>query len=214
MWTSVPQMPVRITLIKTSLIPILGTSISSSQSPCSRLLFTSAFTYTTIANRGSRENRNSGQTASSLRGDHGIPDSRVCGAGRRLGIDVTLATDRCGRHGRSVGRRRPPGEIRPPHGEHAGGLGRHALRWRGGGGRRSGGSGGAGRGDVRRPVPSARDGARLPRQVPGAPTLRGGGYAHSLVLSCAADGDAGRCGGAGATTLACSSRWGSRPAAA
>src|SRR6187200_2471652 len=44
MWTSVPQMPVLETRIKTSLIPISGSGTSSSQRPGSARLLTSAFT--------------------------------------------------------------------------------------------------------------------------------------------------------------------------
>jgi hypothetical protein len=43
MWTSVPQIDAIFTRIRTSLIPISGTGTSSSQSPGSGLLFTSAF---------------------------------------------------------------------------------------------------------------------------------------------------------------------------
>src|SRR5580698_5541284 len=43
MWTSVPQIEAFFTRIRTSLIPISGTGTSSSQSPGSGLLFTSAF---------------------------------------------------------------------------------------------------------------------------------------------------------------------------
>src|SRR6266704_6385856 len=43
MWTSVPQMPVRSTRIRTSLMPILGSGTSSSQRPVSDFLFTRAF---------------------------------------------------------------------------------------------------------------------------------------------------------------------------
>src|SRR5260370_22171254 len=43
MCRSVPQMPARRTLIRTSLIPISGSGTSSSHSPGSRLLLTSAF---------------------------------------------------------------------------------------------------------------------------------------------------------------------------
>ena len=44
MWTSVPQIPVMPTRIRTSLIPISGSATSSSQTPGSARLFTSAFT--------------------------------------------------------------------------------------------------------------------------------------------------------------------------
>src|SRR6185437_4053183 len=43
MCTSVPQMPVFWTRMRTSLIPIVGSGMSSSQRPRSRLLFTNAF---------------------------------------------------------------------------------------------------------------------------------------------------------------------------
>src|SRR6202790_4619577 len=43
MCKSVPQMPARRTRINTSLMPIVGWGMSSSQSPGSRLLLTSAF---------------------------------------------------------------------------------------------------------------------------------------------------------------------------
>src|SRR5579885_2963965 len=43
MWTSVPQIPARRTRIRTSLMPVLGASISSSHKPGSRLLLQSAF---------------------------------------------------------------------------------------------------------------------------------------------------------------------------
>src|SRR5580692_2505086 len=79
-------MPVRSTLINTSLIPILGTSMSSSQSPCSRLLFTNAFTYTTIA---------VGMRLLLFAATTGYQIREFADAARRLGIDVTLATDRC-----------------------------------------------------------------------------------------------------------------------
>src|SRR5712692_7228608 len=42
MWRSVPQMPVRRTRIRTSLMPIFGSGTSSSQRPGSLLLLTSA----------------------------------------------------------------------------------------------------------------------------------------------------------------------------
>src|SRR5690349_7102103 len=54
MWTSVPQMPVRRTRIKTSLMPICGSGTSSSHSPGSRLLLTSAFMVDAIPHRGTR----------------------------------------------------------------------------------------------------------------------------------------------------------------
>src|SRR6516164_216630 len=43
MWTSVPQMPVRNTRMRTSLMPISGRGTSSSQRPGSACLLTSAF---------------------------------------------------------------------------------------------------------------------------------------------------------------------------
>src|ERR1035438_7792859 len=43
MWTSVPQIPVLRTRIRTSLIPMVGSGMSSSQRPRSALLLTSAF---------------------------------------------------------------------------------------------------------------------------------------------------------------------------
>src|SRR5213593_2485728 len=49
MWTSVPQMPARRTRMSTSLIPGRGASMSSSQSPGSRLLFTSAFMFVLLS---------------------------------------------------------------------------------------------------------------------------------------------------------------------
>ena len=48
MCRSVPQMPVRSTLISTSLMPISGTGTSSSHRPGSALLLTSAFMVFTI----------------------------------------------------------------------------------------------------------------------------------------------------------------------
>src|SRR5687768_11750282 len=44
MWMSVPQIPVRRTLISTSLIPIVGVGMSSSHSPGCACFLTSAFT--------------------------------------------------------------------------------------------------------------------------------------------------------------------------
>src|SRR3954463_8224267 len=43
MWRSVPQMPVRSTRMRTSLMPIFGSGTSSSKRPVSAFLFTSAF---------------------------------------------------------------------------------------------------------------------------------------------------------------------------
>ena len=88
MWTSVPQMPVRSTRISTSLIPILGTSTSSSHNPGSRLLFTSAFTLTTIIELVPKRLLLFAATT-------GYQIRVFADAARRMDVDLTLATDRC-----------------------------------------------------------------------------------------------------------------------
>src|ERR1700689_4420463 len=85
-------MPVRSTWINTSLMPIFGGSISSSHNPASRLLFTNAFTYTTIATE------RMGPVAKRLllfAATTGYQIRVFADAARRLGADLTLATDRC-----------------------------------------------------------------------------------------------------------------------
>src|ERR1035438_2604204 len=86
-------------------------------------------------------------------------------AAHRLGLELTLATDHCDRMG-------------DPWGD---GVARWAagprIRGCGGGGRPAGGGGCGDRGNARHPVPSACRGASLPRYVPGAATLPGGGPA-------------------------------------
>src|SRR6204780_4214040 len=85
-------MPVRSTWINTSLMPIFGGSISSSHNPASRLLFTNAFTYTTIATE------RMGPVAKRLllfAATTGYQIRVFADAARRLGVDLTLATDRC-----------------------------------------------------------------------------------------------------------------------
>src|SRR5436305_15319831 len=99
-------MPVLRTRIKTSLMPILGSAISSSHRPGSRRLFTKAFIYVydSLWSRRSHfvvclaartrqttkcdrlpHNGDSGQTPPSLCGDYGIPDPRVRGGGAARG---------------------------------------------------------------------------------------------------------------------------------
>src|SRR5580692_11057558 len=73
-------------------MPICGGSISSSHNPASRLLFTNAFTYTTIATE------RMGRVAKRLllfAATTGYQIRVFADAARRLGADLTLATDRC-----------------------------------------------------------------------------------------------------------------------
>src|ERR1700683_2867618 len=73
-------------------MPIFGGSISSSHNPASRLLFTNAFTYTTIAIE------RMGPVAKRLlllAATTGYQIRVFADAARRLGADLTLATDRC-----------------------------------------------------------------------------------------------------------------------
>src|SRR6185436_8099230 len=92
MCTSVPQIPVRSTRINTSLIPIFGISISSSQRPGSRLLFTRAFTSTTITRRAKME---AVPHLLLFAATTGYQIRVFAEAARRMALDLTLATDRC-----------------------------------------------------------------------------------------------------------------------
>src|SRR5690348_12223998 len=96
MCTSVPQIPVRSTLINTSLIPIFGCSTSSSHSPGSRRLFTSAFTTSTISHgSGARAKIGSVPRLLLFAATTGYQIRVFAAAARRLGFDLTLATNRC-----------------------------------------------------------------------------------------------------------------------
>src|SRR5580704_12016288 len=85
-------MPVRSTWINTSLMPIFGGSISSSHNPASRLLFTNAFTYTTIAIERMEP---VAKRLLLFAATTGYQIRVFADAARRLGVDLTLATDRC-----------------------------------------------------------------------------------------------------------------------
>src|SRR5947209_19992 len=98
MWTSVPQIPVRSTWIRTSLIPIVGFSTSSRHRPGSRRLFTSAFTYTTIATGGRAARATMESVPKHLllfAATTGYQIRTFADAVRRVGAELTLATDRC-----------------------------------------------------------------------------------------------------------------------
>ena len=107
-------MPVRSTWISTSLIPIAGTSTSSSHNPGSRLLFTSAFTSTTIASLRQRDaTETRAQIFFSFAATTGYQIRVFADAARRLGMRSDAGHRPLPRPGRSLGRPRHRREVRP-----------------------------------------------------------------------------------------------------
>src|SRR5690349_24419418 len=98
MWTSVPQMPVFRTRIRTSLMPIWGVAMSSSQSPGSRLLLTRAFMDSSTITRcrlGGLRYATSVKHLLLFAATTGYQIRVFADAARHAGAEVTLATGRC-----------------------------------------------------------------------------------------------------------------------
>src|SRR4051794_12251456 len=91
MWTSVPQIPVRRTRIRTSLMPCSGSGTSSSHRPGSARLFTRA---RILEREDMSERTRRGQTPfgarARLSGGPRLVDERVHAAGVDAGVGVLL----------------------------------------------------------------------------------------------------------------------------
>src|ERR1051326_896565 len=188
MLTSVPQMPVLSTRMRTSLMPILGSSMSSSQRPGSRRLLTRAFIelYDSVWRGKTGEVRSPGKAAeayptrseasSTFCVDDGVSDSRLRGGGAADRGGGDAGDGPVSHHGRPLGRSGDPREVRSDRGV-AGGAARaeSPCGWSGGGRRQARGAGGGGGGHVWGAVPSGGSGGPGERQERGARAAARGG---------------------------------------
>jgi len=141
-----------------------------------------------------------------------VPDPRLCRRGAALGVDLTLATDRCHILDDRWGDRAVA--VKFDQIEESLQASAACACTRGGGGRRSGSAGGGRGGNARRALPPAGGGARLPRLNTSRAISSGGRGMRVAAFFRASLMDDPAALAAARRTLACSSRWGSPAAGA